>query len=194
MTGPLNVANDVWNKIGDDVQIGDINEAGTLGIQGLNGNTSIRFTTYNQTNNGTGGKISWDGANFILNNALPVGSGGTGATQGVIDITDFCTFPTGNVVTSIPYGGRLYYNPYLNCVFGTIVTDDNASVSSHASIVYLKKDSSGTPLIANRQAACGVCVHSETTPVIVRIAGDTIISSHSTTIYTPRYTIMAFLG
>jgi hypothetical protein len=32
MTGNLNFANGTWNIVGDDVQIGDINEAGTLGI------------------------------------------------------------------------------------------------------------------------------------------------------------------
>jgi len=32
MTGAINTANNTWNKIGDDIQIGDINEAGTLGI------------------------------------------------------------------------------------------------------------------------------------------------------------------
>ena len=66
MTGSLNTANNVWNKIGDDVQIGDINEAGTLGIQGLNANTGIRFTTYNQTTKTTGGKILWDGSKFNI--------------------------------------------------------------------------------------------------------------------------------
>ena len=32
LTGALNFANNTWNKIGDDVQIGDANVAGTLCI------------------------------------------------------------------------------------------------------------------------------------------------------------------
>lgn len=66
MTGALNTANNTWNAIGDGIQIGDINEAGTLGIQGKNGNTGIRFTTYNQNNKTTGGKILWDGSKFTI--------------------------------------------------------------------------------------------------------------------------------
>ena len=41
MTGALNFANNTANKVGDDVQIGDFNVAGTLGIQGINGTTGI---------------------------------------------------------------------------------------------------------------------------------------------------------
>ena len=36
-------ANNTWYAIGDDVSIGDINVAGTLGIKGLNGTPNIRF-------------------------------------------------------------------------------------------------------------------------------------------------------
>lgn len=44
--GPLNTANGTYNKIGDDVSIGDINMAGTLGIIGQNGNTAIQLVNY----------------------------------------------------------------------------------------------------------------------------------------------------
>jgi len=47
MTGELNFANNKWNKIGDDAYLGDINKGGHIGIQGINGNTGIFFTTYN---------------------------------------------------------------------------------------------------------------------------------------------------
>lgn len=41
MTGALNLANNVANKVGDDVSIGDFNKAGLLGIIGQNGTTGI---------------------------------------------------------------------------------------------------------------------------------------------------------
>ena len=72
VTGALNTANNTWNSIGDDVQIGDINEAGTLGIQGKNGNTALRFTTYNQTTKTTGGKLTWNGTVFQLSHRLDI--------------------------------------------------------------------------------------------------------------------------
>ena len=80
LTGAINTANATWNKIGDDVQIGDINEAGTLGVQGLNGNTSLRFTTYNQSTKTTGGKITWDGSNFIMTGTVDTSISGNAAT------------------------------------------------------------------------------------------------------------------
>ena len=43
MTGALNFKNGTANKVGDDVQIGDYNKAGSLGVQGLNGSTSIKL-------------------------------------------------------------------------------------------------------------------------------------------------------
>lgn len=41
MTGALNFANATKNVVGDDVAIGDFNKSGSLGIQGVNGNSSI---------------------------------------------------------------------------------------------------------------------------------------------------------
>ena len=48
MTGALNFANATWNKVGDDVAIGDHNVAGCLGIKGLNGGPGLAF--YNSSN------------------------------------------------------------------------------------------------------------------------------------------------
>lgn len=50
-TGAINTANGTYNKIGDDVQIGDINVAGTLGIKGINGRTGIRLVAYSGSTN-----------------------------------------------------------------------------------------------------------------------------------------------
>lgn len=41
MTGALNFANNVANKVGDDVSIGDFNKGGLLGIMGQNATTGI---------------------------------------------------------------------------------------------------------------------------------------------------------
>lgn len=46
LTGALNLANNVYNNIGDDVQIGDANQAGKIAIKGKNGNTGIYFAPY----------------------------------------------------------------------------------------------------------------------------------------------------
>ena len=45
-TGAVTFANNTWNTVGDDVQIGDINVGGTLGIKGKNGDTRIRLAPY----------------------------------------------------------------------------------------------------------------------------------------------------
>lgn len=51
MTGALNLGNGIWNNIGDDVAIGDKNQAGSLCIKGLNGDTSICFVNQSETTN-----------------------------------------------------------------------------------------------------------------------------------------------
>lgn len=48
MTGALNFANATWNKVGDDVAMGDCNAAGCLGIKGLNAGPGLAF--YNSSN------------------------------------------------------------------------------------------------------------------------------------------------
>lgn len=49
LTGALNFNNSTWNLVGDDVYIGDYDQAGSLGIKGKNGQTNIGFV--NQSNN-----------------------------------------------------------------------------------------------------------------------------------------------
>lgn len=49
MTGALNFANNVWNKVGDGVAIGDCNVGGCLGIKGLNNSPGLAF--YNSSAN-----------------------------------------------------------------------------------------------------------------------------------------------
>lgn len=68
MTGALNFANNTWNKVGDDVQIGDRNVGGGLGIQGLNGNTNIRFYKYGDAS--LYGNLQFDGGSFYFDKQL----------------------------------------------------------------------------------------------------------------------------
>jgi len=59
LTGAINTANNTYNNIGDDVAIGDINVAGTLGVKGLNGATGIQLVPYSGS---TAQKISINGS------------------------------------------------------------------------------------------------------------------------------------
>lgn len=56
--------NNTWRAVGDDVQIGDRNTAGSLHIQGTNGTTNIRFHKYNDESNV--GDFIYDGTRFAL--------------------------------------------------------------------------------------------------------------------------------
>lgn len=46
LTGALNFANNTYNNVGDDAQLGDANQAGKIAIKGKNGNTGIYFAPY----------------------------------------------------------------------------------------------------------------------------------------------------
>ena len=79
LTGALNFANNIWNKVGDDVAIGDCNNAGILGIKALNSAIpGIKFFNNSGTAVGiltsNGGTLQWKGvnifSNFSANNTL----------------------------------------------------------------------------------------------------------------------------
>lgn len=61
MTGALNFANGIWNVVGDDVAIGDMNLSGTLGVMGKNGDTAIRLVQYGASTTGenTAPGVTW---------------------------------------------------------------------------------------------------------------------------------------
>ena len=67
MSGALHLANNTWNKVGDDVQIGDQNAGGKLFIQGLNGTTGIRFKKYNGNDISD---LNYDGNQFVASNSM----------------------------------------------------------------------------------------------------------------------------
>ena len=61
LTGALNFANGIWNVVGDDVAIGDMNIGGTLGVMGKNGNTAIKLVQYgaSTTNGEAAPGVAW---------------------------------------------------------------------------------------------------------------------------------------
>lgn len=72
MTGALNFANNTWNKVGDDVYIGDHNIANYLCIKANSGTTAgINF--FNSSDGDIGkltsanGTLQWKGTNVSLN-------------------------------------------------------------------------------------------------------------------------------
>lgn len=73
MTGALNLANNVWNNVGDDAALGDCNASGCVGIKGLNNNTGINFVPYSGS---TVQKMTINGAGMmtITNNVTAGGS------------------------------------------------------------------------------------------------------------------------
>jgi len=71
--GTINTPNNTWNLIGDDVQMGDINVSGCLGIQGRTGNTGLFFTTYNQSTKNSGCSITANGSYFYMSHTVFTG-------------------------------------------------------------------------------------------------------------------------
>ena len=74
MSGALNFANNTWNKMGDDCQLGDTNVGGCFSIKGLNNTTGINFIQYKATAAGT---LKWDGTNFITSAPILNNNGGS---------------------------------------------------------------------------------------------------------------------
>ena len=71
LTGALNLANNIWNNIGDNCALGDCNVSGCIGIKGLNGTTGLNFIQYGETAAGT---IKWSGSNFTFSHAIIIPS------------------------------------------------------------------------------------------------------------------------
>lgn len=76
----LNLANSLWNNIGDDVAIGDCDVAGSFGIKGLNGPTSISLVHRNGTV-GNRATITYDGGNLLFNKTLQANLAGNASTS-----------------------------------------------------------------------------------------------------------------
>lgn len=75
LTGALNLANGIWNKIGDDVYIGDSNQAGCLCIKGVNADSGIAFV--NKDNTVQIAKLTYAGGNLISSAKIQANLAGT---------------------------------------------------------------------------------------------------------------------
>lgn len=75
LTGALNLANSIWNKIGDDVYIGDSNQAGCLCIKGVNADSGIAFV--NKDNTVQIAKLTYAGGNLISSAKIQANLAGT---------------------------------------------------------------------------------------------------------------------
>ena len=82
VAGVVKLANNKWNQIGDDVQIGDQNISGHLCIQGLNGATGIRLKEYNGSSYAD---INYDGSKIILDKSVQI-SGTNSLTVNTVTI------------------------------------------------------------------------------------------------------------
>jgi len=82
MTGALTFANNTWNPVGDDVQIGDHNTSGSFYIQGLNGATNIKLKKKGDTSTGAGDSatITYDGGNLVIDKTIQANLSGNAST------------------------------------------------------------------------------------------------------------------
>lgn len=82
MNGALNFANNTWNVVGDDVQIGDRNTSGSFYIQGLNGATNIKLKKMGDTSAGSGDSatITYDGGNLVIDKTIQANLSGNAST------------------------------------------------------------------------------------------------------------------
>ena len=78
MTGALTFANNIFNTVGDDVQFGDFNVAGTLGIRGANGTTGLALLKQGSTTDYA--LLSYNGANLISNKTITANLAGNANT------------------------------------------------------------------------------------------------------------------
>lgn len=121
---------------------------------------------------------------LLLGGTVPVGSGGTGATQGTIDITDQCSWH-GSF-----YSKNLIYNPYLKMVFGSFAVYGN--VANQAYLVTLP---SSVPIVSKTPCGIGTS-NTNGVAIAVDFEGRNLKSSHSVDVPVsePRYVIQAYVG
>lgn len=172
LTGALNFANNIWNKVGDDVAIGGCNSAGILGIKALNAAIpGIKFFNNSGTAIGTltsnGGILQWNGVNifsdFSANNTL------TQLTIG--GITKSLTIPystkagqlntsqysTGSLA-SLTNSGHLYYAGGNNTV-----SDKPSGVAAFGLFTMQTADAYHGQILMSSNAATGLYWRTATT-------------------------------
>lgn len=160
----ITLANNRLNNIGDDIQLGDQNIAGTICIKGKNGNTSIRFLPYSGS---TSGDITWDGTKFSITstNAVDASISGNAATATVttylgnigrqtnmdIDFGTttynskvFVSYADGNTVTNKPPSNAIIFNVAWNNNSQNHYGGQVAVSNSHNTTLYLRGCQNGT--------------------------------------------------
>ena len=70
MTGALNFANNIWNSIGDDAAIGDLNRAGHVCIKGLNAPTGLAMYKQGRDSDGDAAHIVYNGSTINIDKRL----------------------------------------------------------------------------------------------------------------------------
>lgn len=70
MTGTLNLANNVWNQIGDDAALGDYNRAGHICIKGLNAPTGLAMYKQGSDSDGDAAHIVYNGSTINIDKRL----------------------------------------------------------------------------------------------------------------------------
>lgn len=85
MDGALNLANNTPNAVGDDVEIGDFNIAGAIGIRGKNGETKISLLKQGASWNPQEdrGDISYNGTTLHMSKSLTIDASGGSVNEGV---------------------------------------------------------------------------------------------------------------
>jgi hypothetical protein len=81
ITGALHLANNVLNGIGDDAYLGDVNQAGKIGIKGKNGATGFYFQPYSGS---TAQSLSIDGAGTMTISGTVTASSSLKASDGYL--------------------------------------------------------------------------------------------------------------
>lgn len=107
MLGALNFANNTWNKVGDDVYMGDHNIGGQLCIMGANGTTGLSFHKYGDTS--IRKSITFDGNTLYMN-----GSCDYATLSNQTNLLAINTVPNKTAATSIgswsPISGRYVFH------------------------------------------------------------------------------------
>lgn len=145
MNGPLNFKNNTWNTVGDDVYIGDYNQAGSLGIKGANGQTNIGFV--NQSNDyyiklASPGVTDYrtitmpdDTGIIALTKNIPTSLPANGGNADTVDgkhSSDFCL--SNSNITNLPINGGIYWNSYV----------ESSSDGSDAASITVIRDGNGS--------------------------------------------------
>lgn len=70
MTGALNLANNIWNQIGDNAALGDHNRAGHICIKGLNAPTGLAMYKQGSDSDGDAAHIVYNGSTINIDKRL----------------------------------------------------------------------------------------------------------------------------